>query len=421
MSKVRKRAKIVNSETLLGTVDVSKSKCTGYFRCPDGSEQKPFEFENTRAGFEKFRDTYLWWQRRHHLNRVVIGFEPTGPYAEPLIHYLKSLKDQAVELVQVNPVHTKMLKEVHDNSPGKTDNKDPKVMADLIELGRILKVVVPEGTAADLRHLIHARERSLESKTRHVNQLQDLVYKIFPEFHRVFKNFQTKSVKYLLTHFITAQKIAEADVDELARILRKISRGRFQKAHAEQLVRAAKQTVGIAEGVAAIVTEIKHLVKMIEQHQNYIQDVEKQLCEKLALIPYSRYMLSLKGIGAVTVAGLIGEFANLNAFTIQSEVLKFAGLDLFEISSGSHRGLRRISKRGRSLIRKLLFFASLNVVRHNEVFRQKYELYLKRGMLKMKALIAIARKLLVVLFALVRDQVEFDEDYFRYTNMKKAA
>ena len=59
----------------------------------------------------------------------------------------------------MNPMHTKRLKEVNDNSPGKTDNKDPRVIADVIRLGRALTIVIPEGEAAYLRRLNNARER----------------------------------------------------------------------------------------------------------------------------------------------------------------------------------------------------------------------------------------------------------------------
>jgi transposase len=88
--------------------------------------------------------------------------------------------------------------------------------------------------------------------------------------------------------------------------------------------------------------------------------------------------------------------------------MKLAGLDLFEVSSGKHQGTRRISKRGRPLMRKLLYFAAMNMVRRGCVMEHQYQRYLDRGMLKTKALIAVARKLLRIIFALVRDNSVFD-------------
>ena len=64
--------------------------------------------------------------------------------------------------------------------------------------------------------------------------------------------------------------------------------------------------------------------------------------EYLKEVPYSRYMLSIKGIGEVTVAGLIGEVGDFTKYKTAAEITKLAGLDLFEVSSGKHKGERHI-------------------------------------------------------------------------------
>ncbi len=76
----------------------------------------------------------------------------------------------------------------------------------------------------------------------------------------------------------------------------------------------------------------------------------------LGKIPYSSKLLSIKGLGVVSVAGIIGEIGDFKKFKTRSEIMKLAGLDLFEISSGKRKGQRRISKRGRSLLRTDLYY-----------------------------------------------------------------
>jgi transposase len=65
---------------------------------------------------------------RFQCDEVIVGYESTGPYGEPLIHYLKQ---KPVKIVQVNPLHTKRMREINDNSPLKTERKDPLVIADV--------------------------------------------------------------------------------------------------------------------------------------------------------------------------------------------------------------------------------------------------------------------------------------------------
>ena len=72
-------------------------------------------------------------------------------------------------------------------------------------------------------------------------------------------------------------------------------------------------------------------------------------------------------------------------------------------------------------MRKLLYFAAINTIRKGGVMHACYQRYLERGMPKIKALIAIARKLLRILFALVRDHSQYTEQYSKKEALKLAA
>jgi transposase len=318
-------------------------------------------------------------------------------------------------------MHSKRIKELTGNSPNKTDKKDPRVIADVISLGHALTLVVPEGASANLRRLTQARERALKKRTAAINQLQDLVFIIFPEFLTIMKGIVTETAFYLLKRYPDPESIVSLGVESLAAEIRKVSRGKLKRERAEELFNAARESVGINEGKRGILLEIGHLLSQIRNENKFISDLEKEMEERLAEIPYSRSILSIRGIGIVTVAGLIGEVGDFKKFNAISEVMKLAGLDLYEVSSGKHKGRLRISKRGRPLIRKLLFFASINVVKSNGVMNKPYQQMLDRGMLKMKALVAISKKLLCLIFALVRDNTEYIENYDHIHHFKLAA
>lgn len=420
MGEIRtKKFKTVNGKTLIVTVDVGKTMNMGYLRCPDGTEIEPFEFSNNRRGFNTFWTHICNTMKTFDLQDVVVGFESTGSYGEPLMHFLRARKQ--VRLVQVNPMHTKRLKELQGNSPNKTDQKDPKVIADIIELGHALTLVVPEGAAAELRRLTHARERSIQRRTALLNQLQELVFVIFPEFLQVMKNVKTKSAMYLLKHFPAPTDILECGFEPLTGLLRKISRGKLGAERARSLYEASRDSVGISEGQESIVREIREILVNIGTSDRFISELEEAMSRHLKEIPASKFILSLKGIGEVTAAGLIGEVGDFSKFHTISELTKLAGLDLFEISSGKHKGNRRISKRGRPLMRKLLYFAALNTVRKGGVMHDRYQAYLERGMVKTKALVAIARKLLGIVFALVRNHSEYVMGHTKTPKLEEAA
>jgi len=411
-----KKQMIVNGKTLTVTVDIGKDKHFGYWRCPDGTDVRPFVFSNNGAGFYEFWDRISRAKEIHHLGEIVFGYESTGPYAEALAHFMRA---QGVQLVQVNPMHTKRVKELQGNSPNKTDQKDPKIIADIIELGHALTVVIPEGAAAELRRLTQARERSTERHTALANQLQGLIAIIFPEFLQVVKNVRTATAHYLLKHCPTPQDLVAYGLDNLTRTMRKVSRGKLKEDRAKALYEAAKASIGVVEGRTSILLETQSILAAMEASETFTEVLEKEMSHHLKQIPYSNSLLSLKGIGEVTAAGLIGEVGDFRKFSTLGEIMKLAGLDLFEVSSGKHQGTRRISKRGRPLLRKLLYFSALSAVRRGGVMERQYQQYLDRGMIKTKALIAVARKLLGIIFAIVRDDSIFD--YSRTSYQLKVA
>ena len=416
-SNKTEKIKTINQKTLIVALDIGKKVHYGYFRTPKNKDIKPFPIYNTGQSFKKFWKKLCRFKEDQMLDEVVIGFESTGPYAEPITNYLRK---KPVNLVQVNPMHTKRVKELTGNSPNKTDKKDPRVIADVISLGHSLTVVMPEGAAAQLRRLTHARERSIERRTAMNNQLQHLVFVIFPELTSIIKP-STKTGMYLIENFPDPESIVSIGIGVLCNIVRKISRGRISIERAEKLYNAAKQSVGITEGREGVILETSHLVSNIENENRYIKNLEEQMVEQLEQIPYSYSILSVKGIGHVIASGLIGEVGDFNKFNTISEITKLAGLDLYEISSGRHKGQRRISKRGRPMMRKLLFFAAINMVKTNGIMHEKYKQMLDRGMLKMKALIAISRKVLGLILAIVRDNTTYTVNYTKQNHYKLAA
>jgi len=416
-SKTRK-LKTVNEKTMIVAIDIGKSIHHGYFRGSDGQDIKAFPFYNSQKSYEEFWVRALLFKQQKGLEEIVVGFESTGPYAEPLMNFLAK---KPVKLVQVNPMHTKRLKELTGNSPNKTDSKDPRVIADVICLGHALTVVVPKGPAAELRRLTQARQRASKNRTAMVNQLHHLVFVVFPEFMQIIKKITSKSSLYLLKHRPFPEDIIDLGFERLQAFLKKISFGQLKQNQVKALFEAAGNTTGIREGKESLLAEIRHLVSCIERESEFMDHLEEQMSQYLKQIPYSQSILSIKGIGEVTVAGLIGEVGDFRQFTTISEIMKLAGLDLYEISSGKHRGQRHISKRGRSYLRKLLFFVAINTIRTNGIMHENYLRMLDRGMPKVKAVVAISRKLLRTIFALARNHTTYREDYGHNHHVKFAA
>jgi len=408
MRNIYRKVKKFKGKILIVTIDIGKNSHTGYWRCYNGIDCCPFEFSNTRSGFDIFMQKILAIKNKYAAESIIVGYESTGPYGKPLIHYLRNCP---VRQVLVNPMHTKRLKELGDNSPLKTDKKDPRVLADIIELGHWLSVVVPTGFAAELRELANSRESLISLRSSDYNRFQNLLSVLFPEFLTVMKSVRTKSALFILDRYPSTDAIIEAGCDNVAKILHTISRGQLGIERSIMLVKAAEHSVGVREGKESMAAEIRFIIQRILLYNRQIKKKEEMIKSYLSQIPVSRNLLSMKGIGIITVGVIIGEVGDFNAFSSPRALIKFTGLNLYEISSGEHIGKRRISKRGRHLLRKVLFFAAINVIRKDGILHDYYHRLIDNGMLRMKALIAVMRKLLKIIFALARDKSYYIPEY----------
>ncbi len=92
--------------------------------------------------------------------------------------------------------------------------------------------------------------------------------------------------------------------------------------------------------------DIQHILVQLDAADGFIEEIESEMEVTLTRIPYSARILSMKGLGTVTVAGLIGEVGDFTKFRTQSEIMKLAGLNLYEISSGKRKGSGGYRKEG---------------------------------------------------------------------------
>jgi len=113
-------------------------------------------------------------------------------------------------------------------------------------------------------------------------------------------------------------------------------------------------------------------------------------------------MVSVIGIGPVTSRTLLAELPELGTLD-RRQVAALVGLAPFTRQSGKWRGKACIGG-GRPVPRSVLFMGAMVAVKHNPVLKAFYERLLAAGKPKMVALVAVARKLLTILNAIIRDQ-----------------
>jgi transposase len=161
---------------------------------------------------------------------------------------------------------------------------------------------------------------------------------------------------------------------------------------------------------------VKRLKNRLQWTTRQIKQVEKEIEQQVELDPDLKERIDkvcqVKGLGLLTVATIVAETGGFELFTSRSQLTSFAGFDIVERQSGSSiKGKTRISKKGNRFIRRALYCPAMSVVRYETQFQQLYERVADRTAIKMKGLVAVQRKLLLLIYTLFKNNVNYDPDF----------
>lgn len=399
----------ITENTLIIGIDVASK--AHFARAFDfrGTEYGTFiRFTNDAAGFGQLLKWIGDLKASHSKSHVMVGMEPTGHYWFNLAQYVR---DYDIKTVLVNPFHVKRSKELDDNNPTKNDRKDPKTIAMLVKDGRYMIPYIPEGVYSDLRIAMENRSRIVNRLVEVANRVRRWLNIYFPEFSTVFKDWEGKTAQICLREFAIPNQVLDKGVDGITERWRQSKIRGVGRKRATELYKAAEASVGIREGLNAATVELEAL---LEEHSMLIQQQERLevLVEDLLLqIPGSQRLLLIKVVGVITVAGFLAEVGDITRFSHPKQLLKYAGLNLKENSSGNHKGQTTITKRGRKGLRALLFRAIMPIVAKNSEFKELHSYYTKRTnnpLGKMQSLVALMCKLIRVFYGLLTKNVAYD-------------
>jgi len=159
----------------------------------------------------------------------------------------------------------------------------------------------------------------------------------------------------------------------------------------------------VTEGLHKIIAEVDSQIKQATLAIEQALQKDPVIWQKVQQINV------IKGLGLISIATVIAETDGFALFENQAQLVSYCGYDVVRNQSGKRQGGTRISKAGNSRIRRILFMPAFNVVKYNVTpFIQLYERVYHRTIIKMKAYVAVQRKLLIIIFVLWKKGEAFD-------------
>lgn len=385
--------------TLFVGIDVSKYKHDLAILDEHGEIlSKHFQVANTYQGFQRLKE---------HLENLKIptfdlhiAVEDTGHYADNLIAFLQKL---GYPTFTYNHLLIKEFVKSLTLRKSKTDKKDALSIA-----RKLLSDPTPE------RYLVEPQIQELKELTRYQNCLihersknKTLYVRtldiVFPELSGIVKNLHNQFVYELFTHYLSPQKIKRAHFSSLLKIKR------LTADKANEIQEAAGLTIGNSS--IALQLELIQLIEMIRIQTKQINKIQDQINALMTEIDSP--ITSITGIGQRLGAVILAEIKNIHNFKTPGQLQAFAGLEPSIYQSGQMDITGHMVKRGSSYLRYALIQAAKLLANYSPHFKAYLRLKISKGKHYNVAVSHVAKKLIRIIYYLLKTNQTFDERKLR--------
>jgi transposase len=279
-----------------------------------------------------------------------------------------------------------------------------------------------------VRYIMEATGVYHESLAYCLDQAGEEVSIVLP--NKISNYFRTLEVK-TITDKTSSEAIAmfglERKLDqwkrpkEIFRKLKQLTRERDQIVEERTFVKNQLHAESAeAYPLKSSLVRIRARIKMLDKQE---QEIKEELTALVATDPEVKRIIlliaSISGIGALTATIVMAETNGFELIRNKRQLASYAGFDVKEKQSGtSVKGKARISKKGNKHLRKAMHLPALAAIRNDERFKSVFARIVSKHGIKMKAAVAVQRKLLEMTYTIYKTNIKYDKEYFKKNEMK---
>jgi transposase len=361
---------------------------------------KTVRFANSKSGSEKL----LEFLNQHKVTpeNCTCGLEATGHYWLSVFSFLHKL---GFKITAFNPMQSDALRHFYIRKT-KTDVKDAYLIAQVIRIDSPEETPFVEEDLLQLKHLERLRYALVDQSSDIKRKIIALLDQVFPEYEQNFSDVFGMSSTEILLQYPLPEDLLEIDTDQLAKLLNRVSKGRYGETRArnkaEKLKDSAQNTFGISIGTDVFKMQIHLLLEQINLLEKQLNQIEEAMIELSNR--QEHYLTTISGVSDITAAVVLGEIGSISRFERPGQLVAFAGLDASVHQSGDFNSSNtKLSKRGSPYLRRALWQAAFVASFHDPALSLYYQKLRNRGKAHGTAVGAVARKLTHIIFAILRD------------------
>ncbi len=375
-------------------IDVAKRFHVAALVDAAGEVVTTLRFTNDAAGYERLRQALA----PYPIPAVLVALEATGHYGHALRDWLLR---QGFTVHIFNPLKLSRFRDFYVQWH-KSDTRDAVALAHLLRFGERQPYWPPPPQLGCLKQMVRHRGVLVQARARVKNQLRAILDELFPEYQQVpfFRDPFGSTSLALLRHYPTPAQVAALSEAELTAFLRQHSGGRLGRERARLILKHAQHSIGSPTAAEAYGPLLPTFVAVYQVLAAQVAQLTTQIEARLANLEQS--LTTVPGIGPVLAATILAEIGDVHRFPSADHLVAYCGLALSVWQTGQAPERRFLSRRGSKRLRAAYYRAALVAIEHDPHLGAYYRRRVRQGLSKQRAVLAVARKLVRITYALLK-------------------
>lgn len=338
---------------------------------------------------------------------IKVGMESTGHYWINLNNFLKANGIKDIQII--NPIETQKISKTRIRKI-KSDKVDSLEIAKLMSQNQRSSAIKENADLLKLKRLTRFCDKIKRQEKFIKREIVNLLEVLCPEFEGLFHNIFLKTPVSILEKFSDLRILESIDSQEFYKLLRKNSHGKIKKDKADLILRAMTNSVGKNNWDKFSVIQVRMLLDNLKLIQEQIIELKKEIEKFSDQFKDKKYVNSVVGVSSFSAAVYLAELGDVSRFENKHQLTAFAGIDASVFESGNYKRKQgnKISKRGSKYLRKQLYYAAKSASIFEPELKRFYEKKKAEGKHYNVIMIAIARKILMRIYAVLKQKRPYE-------------
>ena len=327
------------------------------------------------------------------------------------------LKDNGYIVKEVNPSYSSSERKNHPTTK-KNDYWDAQCIANvLMRRYKELPDANPNDLYWTLKQVIYRRDSLVKSATTTKIQLHEQLVKNYTSYKKFFSEIDGNTALAFWEKYPSPRTLRGVTPMELRTFLLEASKNACS-------LKKATSILELVEGDGDTFREyqssrdelVRSYVRGLKFYKKEIENLNKQVKDKIGNLDYK--LETLTGVGTVTAGQLIAEIGDISRFKNAEKLAQYAGVAPVRFSSAG-KGKDKRSKQGNRNLNGVLYFLAMQQIQiskkskmpRNPILYDYYQKKLTEGKTKVQALICIMRRLVNIIFGMMKNKTEYVMKY----------